>query len=271
MQKSAKAIATFDDNTVWNGEIFHRKDKEVKEVYWYSLDMEQSFLIPGYTWHNRIVVNDNKLYYTDRRDHLIEFNAITGETRTLCDFNVDLFGVKMEYPYLYGTGVFVNVETGKVLASYGELKGVVCHGHGIAVVVKVTDITPVDGYNRVEYVTSVHDLSNFNELYVSEPRKTRSLINVIADLNKSGAIHNAGNQVKVNILSGNYVKIDNELIKVREKTTTKPKCKVCHKKLTKCGVVLPCKHCTFHYDCIGDIGSKCPQCDGNITDKINTA
>jgi hypothetical protein len=274
MQKSAKELATFENMRVFNREVFHTKGEgKSEEVYWYSMDMEQSFLIPGIrSFHEYIYVHNFKVYY-NTADKFVELEVLTGKTRELCDTITSLNEAQFEYPYMIARCTFINVETGVILASRNALKRVRAHGHGLAVVVNITSMTlnPSNNKNNTQFTVSLHNLSDFKVLYTSQPRCITTPQYESVDTTRNTALIDAANSVPASIINENAVRIGNSIIKVREKTTTKPKCKVCHKKLVKCGVVLPCKHCSFHYECIGDIGSKCPQCDGTIADKINTA
>ena len=265
MQKSAKLVKTFTGICVHKGEIFHKVDDD---MYWYSADMEQSFRIPGAKIGDIVYVHNFKLYYV-KESGLVEFNTLTGEICGLCSDVNKFYSSKFEYPYLYTRDIFINVETGAILASQNTMKMVMAHGSGLAVVVNVTNITRVDDDNKADYTLSLHTLEDFKTLYTSPQylNKTRWY----ANYDIKDTFLSVCRNTSVDIINDHTVRIGNDIIKVREKSTTKPICVVCHKKLSKCGVVLPCEHCTFHYDCIGDIGSKCPQCSNIITKKIKTA
>lgn len=268
MQKSAKVIAKFDNVYVRGGEVFHKKDAD---TYWYSMDMEQSFLVPGLESTHEAYVHNFKIYYNANKSKFVELNVLTGETRELCDRIMNLYESKFEYPYMITPNTFMNVETGVILATRDIVKKVKTYDHGLVVVANIIGTTPDGNKNKVDYNVSLHNMSDFKVLYTGQPRNVKSTLYLNQNTNRSMALNDVIARVDATIIDKHTVCIDGELIKVREKTTEKPRCVVCHKKLTKCGVVLPCKHCAFHYECIGDIGSKCPQCDGHVADKINTA
>lgn len=274
MQKSAKELATFENMRVFNREVFHTKGEgKSEEVYWYSMDMEQSFLIPGIrSFQEYIYVHNFKVYY-NTANKFVELEVLTGKTRELCDIITTLNEAQFEYPYMIALNTFINVETGVVLTSRETLKRVRSRGHGLVAAVNITSMTlnPSNNKNNTQFTVNLYNLSDFKLLYTSPLRCITTPQYESADTTRDAALIDAANSVSVIIINENAVRIGNSIIKVREKTTTKPKCKVCHKKLAKCGVVLPCKHCSFHYECIGDIGSKCPQCDGTVADKINIA
>jgi len=265
MQKSAKLVKTFTGICVHKGEIFHKKDDD---VYWYSADMEQSFRVPNSKISDTIYVRNYKLYYV-AESGLVEFNTLTGEICGLCSDVNNFYGSKFKYPYLYTRDTFINVETGAILASRNTMKMVMAHGSGLAVVINVTNVARVDDDNKADYTLSLHTLEDFKTLYTSPQYSNKTRWYANSDIKDT--LPNICRSTSVDIINDHTVRIGDDIIKVREKSTTKPRCVVCHKKLAKCGVVLPCKHCAFHYECIGDIGGNCPQCSGTIADKINTA
>lgn len=264
MQKSAKVIETINKLNISNNEIFYTREGK---IYWYSPDLEHSVLVPGATKEFNIYVHNNKLYYNNSVK-FVEFNAITCITRELCDRIIDISNVEFEYPYFTTHNTFINVETGVVLASPEMLKMVKIHKNDLVAVVNITSMNDKGGKNAVEYTITLHDVTGFKKLYTSEVKKTTTSIRTHPDDNRYMALVDVCRDTRVRFINSNTVVIDNDLIKVREKSATKPRCAVCHKKLTVCGVAMPCKHHSFHYECIG---TKCPECGVDVTDKINTA
>lgn len=269
MPKSCKVIASIgNEKSVKGNVIIYKKDDT---VHLYDLDLEKHFYISGVAGYpGDIFVHNHKVYYNDDKGRFVEHNLLTDVLRILHNKIDYLYDAKFNYPYLYTSDIFLNVENGNILAAPELIKKVKCHDNDFAIVLNITKMTPKDnGYHNVEYTATLHDLTdNCKLLYTSPVKKVNSVKGASADGDRANALRAARDDISTKIVSPSIVIIDGEVIKVREKVAEKPRCLVCHKKITSRGLVIPCKHHNFHYECIGD---KCPECSGDIADKVSIA
>jgi hypothetical protein len=262
---TAKPICWLDD-----GFIYQKDDN----IMWYSVALDQSFVIPNPMYASRLYLRDRKFYYTNKNKEFVEYDPITETTKVLITdtyANVSTENSELGSAYLrLSNGSYLNVKSGNLFIDTKNNKYLVGQKYGLAIVVKFINEEEKDSTFKCEYEISGYYLVNETHIFTV---KGSEVIFRCTKWTNTPVIKNDAINKLINehvIINGSTVYVDGKLHKIKE-PSEKPRCSVCRGKLkvpsmsSNGCLVLPCEHKGFHYACVG---VECPQCKEPVTKKI---